>query len=132
MIALLNKQPTDFLLQITYKSDNLGANMFAWLMNLFSKIFGNTAKTNVEKNKDGNSLSEGNWLGPDGIETGPNVPENWYLTYDGPAPIVEEIYDLNYAVDRGNGAIPIAFYIKKWGIPDGFGKTDYEKNIVDN
>jgi len=43
----------------------------------------------VEKNKDGNSLSEGNWLGPDGIETGPNVPENWYLTYDGPAPIVE-------------------------------------------
>jgi len=67
---LLNKQPTDFLLQITYKSDNLGANMFAWLMNLFSKIFGNTAKTNVEKNKDGNSLSEGNWLGPDGIETG--------------------------------------------------------------
>ena len=106
--------------------------MFAWLMNLFSKIFGNTAKTNMEKNKDGSSLSEGNWLGPDGIETGPSVPEDWYLTYDGPAPIVEEIYDLNYAVDRGNGAIPIAFYIKQWGVPDGFGKTDYEKNIVDN
>ena len=46
--------------------------------------------------------------------------------HDGPAPIVEDIYDKNYAVDRGNGAIPIDFYINKWGVPDGFGKTEYE------
>ena len=97
--------------------------MFAWLMNFFSKIFGNTARINVEKHKDGN------WIGPDGVESGPGVSENWYLTYEGPAPIVEEIYGENYGVDRGYGAIPIDFYINKWGIPDGFGKTDYEKEI---
>ena len=49
------------------------------------------------------------------------------MTYDGPAPIVEDIYDENYGVDRGNGAVPIDFYIKKWGVPEGFGKTDHEK-----
>ena len=104
--------------------------MLSWLMNFFSKIFGNTAKTNMEKHKDENYLSGENWIGPDGVESGPDVPENWYLSYDGPAPIVEDIYEKNYGVDRGNGAIPIDFYINKWGIPDGFGKTDYEKDIV--
>ena len=82
-----------------------------------------------QQNNNGNqeSISKNNWIGPDGIETGPDVPEDWYLTYDGPAPIVEEIYEENYAVDRGNGAVPIDFYIKKWGVPEGFGKTDHEK-----
>ena len=97
--------------------------MFAWLMNFFSKISGNTARINAEKHKDGN------WIGPDGVESGPNVSENWYLTYDGPVPIVEGVYEQNYGVDRGNGAIPIDFYIKKWGIPDGYGNTDYEKEF---
>jgi len=73
------------------------------------------------------SISKNNWIGPDLIETGPDVPEDWYLTYNGPAPVVEEIYDENYAVDIGNGVVPIHFYIKKWGIPEGFGKTDHEK-----
>ncbi len=72
-------------------------------------------------------ISKNNWIGPDGTESGPDVPEDWYLTYDGPAPIVEDVYDENYAVDRGNGTIPIDFYIKTWGVPEGFGKTDYEK-----
>ena len=81
------------------------------------------------ENNNGNqeSVSKNNWIGPDGTESGPGVPEDWYLTYDGPAPIVEEIYDENYAVDRGNGTVPIDFYIKTWGVPEGFGKTDYEK-----
>ncbi len=104
--------------------------MFTWLMNLFSKTFGNTAKINTETIADENYLSKENWIGPDGIETGPNVSENWYLSYDGPAPVVEDIYENNYAVDRGNGAIPIDFYINKWGIPEGFGKTDYELEIT--
>ena len=73
------------------------------------------------------SVSENNWIGPDGVESGPGVSEDWYLTYNGPAPVVEDIYDENYAVDRGNGVVPIHFYIKKWGIPEGFGKTDHEK-----
>ena len=106
--------------------------MLSWLMNFFSKIFGNTAKTNMENKKHGKNVSGGNWIGPDGVETGPDVHENWYLSYDGPAPIVEEIYEGNYAVDRGNGAIPIEFYINKWGIPDGFGNTDYEKDLAVN
>ena len=72
-------------------------------------------------------ISKNNWIGPDLIETGPDVPEDWYLTYNGPAPVVEGIYDENYAVDIGNGVVPIHFYIKKWGIPEGFGKTDHEK-----
>ena len=44
-----------------------------------------------------------------------------------PVGIVEDIHDENYAVDRGDGAVPIDFYIKKWGVPEGFGKTDHEK-----
>ena len=80
-------------------------------------------------NSDGDRdpISKNNWIGPDGTESGPDVPEDWYLTYDGPAPVVEEIYDENYAVDRGNGTVPIDFYIKTWGVPEGFGKTDHEK-----
>ncbi len=78
-------------------------------------------------NGDQDPISKNNWIGPDGTESGPDVPEDWYLTYDGPAPVVEEIYDENYAVDRGNGTIPIDFYIKTWGVPAGFGKTDHEK-----
>ena len=83
-------------------------------------------------NSDGehDPISKNNWIGPDGTESGPDVPEDWYLTYDGPAPVVEEIYDENYAVDRGNGTIPIDFYIKTWGVPEGFGKTDHEKKMV--
>ena len=73
------------------------------------------------------SFSKNNWIGPDGTESGPDVPEDWYLTYDGPAPIVEDIYDENYVVDRGNGTVPVDFYIKRWGVPQGFGNTDYEK-----
>ena len=97
--------------------------MYAWLMSLFSKMFGNTAKINMKQRDE-------NWIGPDDTESGPGVAENWYLSYDGPAPIVEDIYDENYGVDRGNGAVPIEFYINKWGIPNGFGKTDFEKNIA--
>ena len=89
-------------------------------MNLMSKMFGNTAKKNMEKNITDNAISEGNWMGPDGTESGPGVPEDWYLSYDGPAPIVESMAESNYAVDRGSGAIPIEFYVKKWGIPKGF------------
>ena len=50
-------------------------------------------------NSDGDHdpISKNNWIGPDGTESGPDVPEDWYLTYDGPAPVVEEIYDENYA-----------------------------------
>lgn len=106
--------------------------MYAWLMNLFSKIFGHSAKRNMQKGTQDNHSSGENWNGPDGTESGPNVSENWYLSYDGPAPIVEDIYEENYGVDRGNGAIPIDFYINKWGLPEGFGKTDYEREIVDN
>ena len=61
--------------------------MYAWLMHLMSKMFGNTAKKNMEKNIDDNAIAEGNWMGPDGTESGPGVPEDWYLSYDGPAPI---------------------------------------------
>ena len=80
-------------------------------MHLMSKIFGSTAKKNMEKQ---------NVKGADNTETGPDVPEDWYLNYEGPAPIVEDIYEQNYGVDRGNGAIPIDFYVKKWGVPKGF------------
>ena len=101
------------------------------IMRKFFGFFGNSADKNNEKieNKHGDKglLSKNNWIGPDGTESGPDVPDDWYLRYDGPAPIVEEIYDENYAVDRGNGAIPIDFYIKRWGVPEGFGKTEYEK-----
>ena len=80
-------------------------------------------------NRNKKLSSNNNWIGPDGTESGPDVPEDWYLTYDGPKPIVEEIYEPNYSVDRGNGAIPIAFYINKWGIPDGFGDTELERRV---
>ena len=90
---------------------------------------GEEDESNSEVLWNGNqeSISKNNWIGPDGTESGPGIPEDWYLTYNGPTPIVEEIYEENYAVDRGNGVIPIHFYIKKWGIPEGFGKTDHEK-----
>ena len=39
------------------------------------------------------------------------------MRYDGPAPIVESIADEHYAVDRGNGVVPIDFYIERWGVP---------------
>ncbi len=98
---------------------------------LWSYIFGNTDENKIKKNEKNNDnqglLSKHNWIGPDGTESGPDVPEDWYLSYNGPAPIVEEIYGENYAVDRGNGVIPIHHYIKKWGIPEGFGNTDHEK-----
>ena len=83
----------------------------------------------IAKNNEGTkgAFSKNNWIGPDGTESGPGVPEDWYLTYDGPAPIVEDIYDENYVVDRGNGTVPVNFYIKKWGVPQGFGNTDHEK-----
>ena len=74
-------------------------------------MFGKTAKENMEKQ---------NVKGADNTETGPDVPEDWYLNYEGPAPVVEGIYEQNYGVDRGNGAIPIDFYVKKWGVPKGF------------
>ncbi len=76
--------------------------------------------------------SNNNWMGPDGTESGPDVAEDWYLSYEGTAPVVEAIYDQNYGVDRGNGAIPIEFYLKKWGIPEGFGTTDAEKKIIED
>jgi len=81
------------------------------------------------RNSDGDQepSSKNNWIGPDGTESGPDVPEDWYLTYDGPAPVVEDVYDENYVVDRGNGTVSVDFYIKKWGVPEGFGKTDHEK-----
>ena len=73
--------------------------------------------TNEAKDK---TLSGENWMGPDGTESGPDVPEDWYLSYEGPAPVVDDIYGENYGVDRGNGVIPIQFYVKKWGVPKGF------------
>ena len=66
-------------------------------------------KSDTNEAKDRN-LSGENWMGPDGTESGPDVPEDWYLSYGGPAPVVYEISRENYGVDRGNGAIPIQFY----------------------
>ena len=96
----------------------------------FARRFGDADGDGESSTAKSRPHGEGNWVGPDGTESGPSVPENWYLSYDGPAPIVEDIYEKNYGVDRGGGAIPIDFYINKWGIPDGFGKTDYEKEIA--
>ena len=107
-----------FSIQIAYKANVRRKIMFAWLMNLMSKIFGNTAEKNMNQDQSGHAVADGNWMGPDGTESGPNVPEDWYLTYEGPAPIVEGVYDENYAVDRGSGAIPVDFYIDKWGLPE--------------
>ena len=82
--------------------------------------------TNEAKDK---TLSGENWMGPDGTESGPDVPEDWYLSYGGPAPVVDDIYGENYGVDRGNGIMPIQFYVKKWGIPKGFEeKTEEAKD----
>ena len=107
-----------FAIQIAYKANVRREIMFAWLMNLMSKIFGNTAEMNMNRDQSDQAVAKGNWMGPDGTESGPNVPEDWYLTYEGPAPIVEGVYDENYAVDRGSGAIPVDFYIDKWGLPE--------------
>ena len=87
----------------------------------------NSSQISENNNAEQKLLSGENWIGPDGTESGPDVPEDWYITYNGPAPIVEDIYEENYGVDRGNGAVPIDYYIKKWGVPEGFGNTDYEK-----
>ena len=81
----------------------------------------------VEENEHRESHSKDVWVGPDGTESGPGVPEDWYLSYDGPAPKVEAVYEDNYGVDRGNGAIPVDFYINKWGVPEGFGPTKKEE-----
>ena len=70
---------------------------------ILRSIFGNSGENKIKKaeNNNGNQepISKNNWIGPDGVESGPDVPEDWYLTYDGPAPIVEDIYDENYVVD---------------------------------
>ena len=50
-----------------------------------SKMFGNTAKKNMEKNTTDNTISGDDWMGPDNTPSGPGVPEDWYLSYDGPA-----------------------------------------------
>ena len=85
-------------------------------------------KSDTNEAKDKN-LSGENWMGPDGTESGPDVPEDWYLSYGGPAPVVYDIYGENYGVDRGNGVIPIQIYVKKWGIPKGFEeKTEEAKD----
>ena len=93
----------------------------------FWEIYEMNIKKTDNNNGNHETNSVDNWDGPDGTESGPGVPEDWYLTYEGPAPIVEDIYDENYVVDRGNGTVPVDFYIKKWGVPEGFGNTDHEK-----
>ena len=84
-------------------------------------------KKEGEENEHRESHSKVVWVGPDGTESGPGVPEDWYLSYDGPPPKVEAVYEDNYGVDRGNGAIPVDFYINKWGVPEGFGPTKQEE-----
>ena len=49
--------PIGLGLQIAYKSKISGEIMYAWLMNLFSRIFGKTAKMNMEKDEDENYSS---------------------------------------------------------------------------
>lgn len=88
-------------------------------------------KKEGEENEHGESHSKDVWVGPDGTESGPGVPEDWYLSYDGPPPKVEAVYEDNYGVDRGNGAIPVDFYINKWGVPEGFGPTKQEETWWD-
>ena len=46
-----------------------GKNMYAFLMHLMSKLFGNTAKKNMGKNNSDNASSGNNWMGPDGTES---------------------------------------------------------------
>ena len=93
----------------------------------FYDIYTKGVKEPENNDGDHGTVSKSDLIERDWTESGPGVPEDWYLTYDGPAPVVEGIYDLNYAVDRGNGAVPIEFYIKKWGVPEGFGETEHEK-----
>ena len=45
--------------------------MYAFLMNLMSKMFGNTAKKNMEKNANDNAISGDDWMGPDNTPSGP-------------------------------------------------------------
>ena len=94
--------------------------MYAWIFHLLGRLAGKSAKSNMEKNIADNAISKNNWIGPDGVESGPDVAEDWYLSYDGPAPVVEGINEKNYVIDRGNGVIPIDFYIEKWGVPEDF------------
>ena len=107
----------------------IGIAILLLIVNIVSYQFisQNIGMSEESGNEATHNRSSDNWAGPDGTDTGPHVAEDWYLTYDGPVPIVEGIYDENYAVDRGNGAVPVEFYIKKWGIPEGFGETDHEK-----
>ena len=100
------------------------------LMVRFARRFGDADGDGESSTATSPPLGEGNWVGPDGTESGPSVAEDWYMRYDGPAPVVESIAGENYAVDRGNGAVPIDFYIEKWGAPEGFGKTRNEKNAT--
>ncbi|HII53164.1 MAG TPA: DUF3592 domain-containing protein, partial [Candidatus Thalassarchaeaceae archaeon] len=85
------------------------------LMVRFARRFGDADGDGESSTATSPPLGEGNWVGPDGTESGPSVAEDWYMRYDGPAPVVESIAGENYAVDRGNGAVPIDFYIEKWG-----------------
>jgi len=100
------------------------------LMVRFARRFGDADGDGESSTATSPPLGEGNWVGPDGTESGPSVAEDWYMRYDGPAPVVESIAGENYAVDRGNGAVPIDFYIEKWGAPEGFDKTRNEKNAT--
>ena len=102
---------------------------FAYMVK-FARRFGDADGDGESSTATSPPLGEGNWVGPDGTESGPSVAEDWYMRYDGPAPVVESIAGENYAVDRGNGAVPIDFYIEKWGAPEGFGKTRNEKNAT--
>jgi len=90
------------------------------------------SKNNNEKKpvipKGEKIISKNNWMGAYGVETGPDVSENWYLTYNGPAPPVSEVHGKNYGVNIGNGVIPIRFYDEKWGVP----KQSNEPLIVED
>ena len=70
----------------------------------------------------------------EGVEATPLTEDgdDWYVSHEwenGGAPEVVGIYEENYGVNIGDGAIPIEFYIRKWGAPDGYGATDYEKQF---
>ena len=108
-------------------ADVVGYKIIANSLDRVPQHLENSSKESENDSGEQKLLSGENWIGPDGTESGPDVPEDWYITYNGPAPIVEDIYGENYGVDRGDGAVPIDYYIKKWGVPEGFGNTDYEK-----
>ena len=68
----------------------------------------------------------------EGVEVSSEYGDDWYVTHEwenGNAPEVVGIYHENYGVNIGDGAIPIEFYIRRWGAPDGYGVTDYEKQF---